>query len=211
MSSLVCVVEGHGEVQAVPVLVRRVRDLVLPGFAVYVPPGIRAGREQLIRGGGIERYVQLAASKIQGPGAILVLLDADDDCPKDLAPQLLVRAQAARSDMPMAVVLAVREYECWFLAAAESLRGHRGMPTDLESPENSEAVRGAKEWLRDRTPKERMYSPAADQAALTQSMDFNQARSRSDSFDKCYREIVRLLNALQPPPGPPPQPSENQP
>ena len=42
------------------------------------------------------------------------------------------------------------------------------------------------------------YSESSDQPALTAIFDMNAAR-RADSFDKCYREIVRLLNLLRDP------------
>jgi hypothetical protein len=124
------------------------------------------------------------------------LLDADDDCPAQLGPALVGRISVIQSDIPSAVVLAKREYEAWFLAAAESLSEKRGLPADLQPPPDAEAVKGAKEWLRDHMPRNRKYVETADQAALTAVFDFNLARQRSDSFDKCYREITRLLTAL---------------
>ena len=43
------------------------------------------------------------------------------------------------------VFLAKKEFEAWFLAAAESLRGQQGLPLDLTSPHYPENIRGAKE------------------------------------------------------------------
>jgi hypothetical protein len=94
--------------------------------------------------------------------------------------------------------LANREYEAWFLAAAESLGGHCGLPSDLTSPPNPEGIRGAKEWLRRHMPRVRKYSETVDQPTLTSVFDMQAARRRADSFDKCYREIVRLLTVLGP-------------
>jgi len=189
---LACVVEGHGEVQAVPVLIRRVAQVLDPALALQIIPPIRTPRSRLVKPRELERAVELAARKLGGRGAILVLLDADDDCPKQLGPQLLKRAISTRRDLPIAVVLAKREYEAWFLAAAESLRGQRGLPEDLSSPLDPERIRGAKEWLRD---KGMIYSETVDQPALTQRFDLELAR-RADSFDKCYREISRLIGEL---------------
>ncbi len=42
----------------------------------------------------------------------------------------------------------------------------------------------------------RTYSETQDQPALTALFDIEQAR-QSDSFDKCYRDIVRLLDELR--------------
>jgi len=96
------------------------------------------------------------------------------------------------------VVFAKREFEAWFLAAAESLRGQRGLPDDLAGPPDPEAIRGAKEWLQSRMPHGQSYSESSDQPALTATFDMNAAR-RADSFDKCFRELVRLLSLLRGP------------
>jgi len=124
------------------------------------------------------------------------LADCEDHAPCKLGPTLLARAKAARGDIPVGVVLAYREFETWFLAAAESLRGRRGLPADLEPPDNPEAIRGAKEWLGKHMP--RKYSETLDQPALTDKFDLGAAR-RIDSFDKCYREVMRLLQLLHQP------------
>jgi hypothetical protein len=108
--------------------------------------------------------------------------------------------QAARKDVLSAAVVAVREYEAWFLAAAESLGGHRGLADDLAAPANPEAIRDAKGWLRDHMPGSRKYAETSDQAAPTELFDVDMARRGSPSFERCYREIERLLQALMPPP-----------
>ena len=52
-----------------------------------------------------------------------MLLDADEDCPKTLASNLLARARTmVPADYPVGVVVANREYEAWFLAAFPSIR-----------------------------------------------------------------------------------------
>ena len=55
---------------------------------------------------------------------------------------------------------------------------------------------GAKEWLRRRMQTGKTYRETTDQPALAAQFDLQQAR-QADSFDKCYREIVRLLKELQ--------------
>ena len=101
----------------------------------------------------------------------------------------------ARADLPSSVVLAKREFESWFLASAESLRGNRGLPEGLESPEQPEEVAGAKEWLTNNMFGG-TYASTVDQASLTNALDFTLAR-RAESFDKCYREILFLLETLR--------------
>jgi len=131
---IACVVEGHGDVNAVPTVIRRVAQEVEPATSVVIPHPIRIPKGKLLRPGELERAVQLAAMQAGERGGILILIDADDDCPAQLAPALLARARTARGDVPLAVVLPKSEFESWFLAAAESLRGHHGLPADLQPP-----------------------------------------------------------------------------
>lgn len=104
-----CIVEGHGEVQAVPVLLRRLGQQ--SNLYLNIPRPIRSGRHKVVKPGELERTVQLAARQVPMPRGILILIDAEDDCPKELAPDLLARAQRARPDIPVAVVLAKHEFE----------------------------------------------------------------------------------------------------
>jgi hypothetical protein len=196
MLRIASIVEGHGECEAIPILIRRIAHTLDAALAISVHPVLRVPRARLAKQGEIERTIEFAARKNASQGGILVLLDCDDGCPVQDAPKLLRRATAARADLPISVVLAKREYEAWFLAAAESLRGKRGLPFDLVGPSHPEEIRGAKEWLASRIPRGQGYSESSDQPALTSLFDMNAARC-ADSFDKCYREIVRLLNLLR--------------
>jgi len=68
------------------------------------------------------------------------------------------------------------------------------LPASLAAADDPEAIRGAKEWLRDRHSCAR-YSETVDQPALTAIFDIQLARKRSPSFDKFYREVERCLLA----------------
>ena len=102
----------------------------------------------------------------------------------------------ARSDYPISVVLANKEYESWFLAAAESIAGRRGLPEQIIAPTAPESIRNAKGWLAEQMPRGMSYSETTDQPAFTAIFDIDRAR-RADSFDKCFREIFSMLNALR--------------
>lgn len=190
-----CIVEGHGEVSSVPILLRRIAEGHDPALSVRVPPPLRVSADKLRRPGELERYVELAARRVGTAGGVLVLLDADDDedCPARVGPELLARSVAQRNDVPISVVLAKREFESWFLAAAASVSGKRGLALELEGPDDPEEVRGAKEWLRRHMSPGTTYAPTQDQPALTAVFDLNTARVTSPSFDKCHREVTRLL------------------
>jgi hypothetical protein len=190
------VVEGHGDFKAVPILFRRIGHDIDPSIPLDVQQPIRRPRNSLVRTvGELERAVELAALKARPRGGVFVLLDSDDDCPATLAPLLLARAQTAGMGLPVSVILPQREFEGWFLAAAESIRGKRGLPVDLAPPPNPEEIRGAKGWLRERM-RGHVYSETIDQPALTAMFDLNQARA-AKSFDKCYREVRLLIERFQ--------------
>lgn len=191
--TIASVVEGEGEVRALPkLLFRLARQLSVADLRV--PDPMRLSRGKLVATGGIERAVAAVAQRVGKPGGVLVLLDADDDCPADLGPALLNRARAARSDMPVCVVLANREFEAWFLAAAASLAGSQGFPSGLSAPVNPEQIRDAKGWLTKQRSGGRPYKPTVDQAPLVSSFDIQAARHGSPSFDKFCRDAQVLLS-----------------
>ncbi|WP_371779027.1 DUF4276 family protein [Streptosporangium subroseum] len=190
--SIAAVVEGEGEVAALPVLLRRIAQ-ELSAWNVQIPPPLRVPRSKLIACGGIERAVLQASYQVDGLGGILLLIDADDDCPATTGPALLERARQARGDREISMVLANREFEAWFLAAASSLAGCRGLADPLEPPADPEGPRDAKGWLSARKTDGTSYRPTVDQAALAAVFDMAQARKNARSFDKFWRDVERLI------------------
>jgi hypothetical protein len=195
---IAAIVEGHGECEAVPILIRRIAQTIDPGFVPRILPPLRIPASRLLKQGEMERSLDFAARKLEGRGGIVIIVDCDWEncCPAEEGPLLLKRALATRGDVPIAVVLAKREFEAWFLAATESLRGKFGLPGNLESPAYPESIRGAKEWLTDKMPPGRAYAETTDQPAFAAVFDMNTAR-RADSFDKCYRDIKNMLEQLR--------------
>lgn len=176
-----------------PALLRRLVPYLEDGCWAEVNRPFRVSRGTLVKDGELVRYVELAARSLGENGAILVLLDGDDDCAATLGPALLARARTRRPDVPIGAVVAVREYEAWFLASAVSLRGRRGLQPHLEAPDAPESIRDAKGWLQDHRTDGLAYSPAVDQPALTALFDIDAARSAVPSFDKLCREVRRLV------------------
>jgi len=184
-----CIVEGHGDVLALPILVRRLAALINPATYIDVQRPDRHSKSTLLRAGGLESAVELAVRGLPGLGAVLIVIDSDDDCPKETAPQLLARAErAAARRRHVSLVLANREFESWFIAAAESVK------PGLAAPNSPESIRGAKEWLSKNIFSGRKYSPTVDQPKLASLFDLDSARRRAPSFDKMYREIERFCH-----------------
>jgi hypothetical protein len=179
------IVEGHGEVSAVPVLMRRLRDQA-GVYDIDIGKPIRRKLSELVTREGIQRAVRLAAIQ-QDCGAILILFDSEDSCPRELAPQLQEWAVMAAGFLPCSVVLAYREYETWFLSAIESLRGQCGIRLNADPPLNPESRRGAKEALERYMPPGCSYHETIDQARLTAHLDLNLAYQRSRSFRKLVK------------------------
>jgi hypothetical protein len=176
------------------VLLRRLGLSLNPVAHVDVRRPIRTSRDRIIKEGQIERAVALARANAEPDGVVMVILDADDECPKDVAPPLLARARARLGDFPVSVVLAKREFESWFIAASTSLRGVRGLAHDLAPVEDPETVQGAKEWLAAHMPVGRRYRETLDQAAMSAAFDLVAAR-RAPSFDKLVRDFSALVSA----------------
>lgn len=189
------VVEGHGEVDAVPSLVRRIVFQHDPTIYVHCARTVRRPKGTLLKEGELERAVWLAFENNQRQGPVIVVIDADDDCPADLGPKLAARAASVARGLPVSVILPQREFETWFLAAAASLAGIRGLREDLVPPDNPESIQGAKEWLTRHMTPGRAYAPTVDQAALTHALDLEQAR-RCRSFNRCWREVERVCREV---------------
>lgn len=190
--TIASIVEGDGEVTALPKLLHRIAvEIGVTNLRTERP--IREPRGRITRPGGIERVVSAAALRVKGDGGVLVLLDADDDCPAQLGPQLLARARAQRPDKRIAVVLPNHEFEAWFLAASASLAGQHGFPGDLPSHDNPEVPRDCKGWLTKQRAHGHPYKETVDQAPLASIFDLKAARENSPSFDKSYRDVTRLM------------------
>ena len=75
-------------------------------MAIQIPRPIRVKRQRVLKAGELERAVELAGKRAGAGGSILILLDANSDCPAGMGPKLLRRAGAARPDLLVRVVLA---------------------------------------------------------------------------------------------------------
>ncbi|MFD2112732.1 DUF4276 family protein [Thiorhodococcus fuscus] len=188
MSIVVAIVEGHGEVAALPILLRRLGEWQTPGTFVQAPPPIRVHRDRFLnREDEFRRHLLLAAAKCGDSGWILILLDADDDCPAELGTTILQRARDCVPHHRISVVLANREYEAWFIAAAKSLDGHRGFACDPDTSVDAETPRDAKGWMRERMASG-SYRETTDQPAFSALIDLQQAFDGSRSFRKLCTE-----------------------
>ena len=187
---IIPIVEGHGDVASVPILLRRIAQ-TLNVYDAQVGKPIRCSRHKLVKPGELERAIELAVLKGGNEGRVLLLVDADDDCPAELGTALLARAQKARADISIGVVLAKQEFEAWFLGSLESLRNEYGNPPLEGLHREPEEIPGAKETLSNLLGIP--YSEVVDQPAMAERFDMDAARESCPSFDKCWRTVQALL------------------
>jgi len=110
LKRIVPLVEGHGEVQALPALLRRIAGRLSPDALPEILPPIRVKRDRFVNNlEEFRRTVTLAVRRAGSDGAVLVLLDADEDCPALLGPELLKRFREQAPHARCSVVLAKRE------------------------------------------------------------------------------------------------------
>jgi len=177
-------VEGHGEVASVHNLVTRLSHEVgfeLPWTKPRRWPNLHQWNAQ--NRGGVVAGVEFIRSKPDA-GALLILRDEDDACPRDLAPQMAERLRRRNLPFPTAYVLLHPEYEVLFLPCLE---GMGFPPWDRNS---WEARRGIKEWLCGQLPKGRSYKPTVDQLPMTRQIDFRMLREADvPSFGSLERAI----------------------
>lgn len=176
---IVPIVEGRGEMEAAPVLLRRILYERRDHYDVNVlPPKNANGKGRLVR--RFEDFLRYAASEDHCAG-ILVLLDSDEDCPVELGTELASRASSINLYVPTVVVCAKREYENWFLAS------------DQEFQDDPEQYSGAKQWLNRRVADGLTYKQTKDQVQFSATMDIEAAHEASRSFRRLCNAVDELV------------------
>jgi hypothetical protein len=197
--TIASIVEGKGEIDAVPKLLHRIaRQHNITGL--FTPKSHMVPRSNLIRIGGVEEAVNQESVRFRRPGTgggILVLLDADKDCPVRVAQDLHSRVLKACPGVPFAVVLPKPEFEAWFLAAAPSLSGQHGFLPDLKVPKEPEGRRDAKQQLSLLRRSGDPYKPKALQTKLASIFDLEMAHANSRSYQKFHKEVLQLLTSTK--------------
>lgn len=194
MKKIQTIVEGHGEVAAFPVLLwRLINEAQISG--IFIDEPIRRTQSQFRQEKEIQKAVKLAKYR-KKCDAIIILFDGEDDCPVKIAKDVKNWAQAVTGTTPCEVVVAYREYETWFLAAVESLRGKHGISKKASSPSHPEAKRGAKEALEEFMPQSNAYSETEHQKEMSRFFDMASAYRKNRSFRKLVKSFGDIANAL---------------
>ncbi|HEY6328944.1 MAG TPA: DUF4276 family protein [Blastocatellia bacterium] len=200
MPSLVPIVEGAGDASAVPVLLRK----ILGGLGRYDIAVARAknanGRGNLDKADGLERFIRYAW-KEPDCGAIVVLVDADKECPAELARSYSERIANVGLLFPVVIVCAKRGYETWLVASFETIIGRdlevTPGPRPDEAPHDAELVPSPAAWITKRMPKGRSYKKSIDQEAMTHRLDVATASARSRSFRRLVHAVEQAINSIE--------------
>jgi len=206
------IVEGQTEQGCVDRLLHRVwGDLLKRPERLQVIEAFRGHRDQLIHLNGAvltetvrKAFLQMKAKSRRDTDAsllVLILLDAEQDCPATLAPRLV--KTAVESLAPGAViscVLAKQMLENWIVGGACSLASINGLPNAIPLRTDVENLRGSS-WLErqlrlvDRT---RSYRKTIDAKEFVQRLDLHECRTNCPSFDKLCRELQARVPTLGP-------------
>ncbi|MEM7557949.1 MAG: DUF4276 family protein [Planctomycetota bacterium] len=199
------IVEGHGEVDAVPELLtqwfrhRRFYNFDATKLAMRAPKSSMIAPFDPVRENGIELYVRRAAAR--RPDGIIVMLDSDDECrarvgrppEQQLGPELLQRAVTEVGHIPIGVVVADREFEAWYLAAHMRFKAKGHFDPEVRFPANFnfEQPRDCKGRVSECIG--RKYSETADQKELAKHIGFGSYMGRHcRSFAKLIRDLERV-------------------
>lgn len=213
---LVLFVEGEGDREAVPVLVRRLLTELKAWDSVFLDPRpFEVGSLGKLVKKDCRNWIRWlqAAAKRGSLGGVLLLLDGDEDrvagklfCAAEAARMLAREARQARAGelFSVAAVFACQEFESWLIAGVESLAGEKfsdGRPgvtggTTPPAQDLELTPRDAKRWLS--RVIQSGYNPPRDQAALTELVDLDLIRSRPmRSFRRLESAIQELVTAAR--------------
>lgn len=186
--SIVPIVEGHGDVSALPSLLARITS----GIRISRP--IRCPKSKLVLHDGstanaheVEKVMAIAATAApSGSVMIALFLDADEHCARTLGPSLLHSMQQFSAGRPCFVSIAVREFENWILGGVADF--------DEAQPESNG---DAKNRIKQRN--DGRYRETVDQVAFARRVDVELLASRAPSFRRLVERLRRFTNEPQTP------------
>jgi hypothetical protein len=229
MKRLILFVEGEGEADAVPILLKRLLKEKSEPFDILLDDApFKVGSVNKLMKGDFRDWKRFlrASLKRTNVGGVLLILDGDIEkvggkefCAATVAKSLAGAAMhvGAGKTFSVAVVFARQEFETWLIAGITSLAGQR-LPdgrlieSGARAPDGDleTSPRDAKGWLR--TIVDGGYKPTRDQATFTKLFDLDVIRARDlRSFRRLESAVMSLLQAIRcnSPIASPSRPAEN--
>lgn len=212
MKRIVSFVEGEGDAEAVPILLRKLVSSQEAFDCVTVDSKpFRVGQINKLRKGGFRDWHNKIRAAIKRPnvGGILLLLDGDVPvrkgepfCAATVARELANQARSVGAGVTFSVacVFACLEFESWLIAASPgmgTLADGRELTLPEPLPENPEvAPRAAKAWLNKAMPSG--YRETLDQAVLTKAVDLDVIRAANmRSFRRLENAVAEIVTAVR--------------
>jgi hypothetical protein len=169
------IVEGYGDVPAIRVLLNR----MAPHLAVSNP--VRQARGKLVQRDGLRHAVSIAAANVTEQGAILLLLDADEDCAATKAGELQGWLTADFHHILCRVVFVVREFEAWIVGGDPQY--------GVENPDAAGNLEGRIKEVYGR------YKKTVDQPRHPARDDLQRVRANARSFQKFDKVVCEIIAA----------------
>lgn len=190
----VVIVEGHGDIDAVGALFRKVAHHCNVFDLSPVSPAIRGGSIGKFRNvEQLGRFVRLAALRGDSD-SIIIAVDCDDDCAKNevIAMSKLLLPIAEEINKKVGICFFVKEFECLFLHCLDELSAKF---TELQiqlpcpvAPHDIEKVRAAKGML-NRQMQNGTYKETRDQSRFVHALDIAKLIAQS-------RSTLHLMNCI---------------
>jgi Domain of unknown function (DUF4276) len=213
---IIPIVEGQTEQGCIERLLHRIwGELLLQTERLQIVEAFRGRRDELVHPNGEvltdtlqKAFLKLKAKTQREADArllVLILLDAEGDCPATLGPRLMELArQALPAEAPVACVLAKRMVENWIVAGASTLAGVNQLPDPLPARDKFEERSGAA-WL-DRQLRSQQsglkYKKPGDAGVFVRALNLQECRANCPSFDKLCREMQGFIPQAPSPPPP---------
>ncbi|MFZ4814068.1 MAG: DUF4276 family protein [Phototrophicaceae bacterium] len=195
MNTLYCLVEGAGDADAFPLLVRRILHEQFSRYELQVKAWSTNGRDNLFK--DIHRYLELLRRAPDCAGVIIATdLEKATDCPVEIAYILSEQAKILRLPFPVAVVIVVCEYESWFLYNLSAIAERYPSLTATTYTGDPALKCNAKEWIEDHLPKGTKYRETEHQVSMTAKIDLKHTAEQSRSFRRMIRAVEFLVQQI---------------
>lgn len=193
MRKLLPIVEGDGDVKAVPVLIRR----ILQAHGIYdveLHPAQKRNDYSKLSDTVFDNYF-LTALKWEAP--ILWVLDFDCRecvCVKNAAQRLYERASKLNVNAAnlFKVAFVQKEFEALFVAEQNAVKAVFSIDA-FETPENVNELRDAKGCISKALPKGRAYKETVHQEKIAAQLDLETLREVSADFRHLEQSVLHLV------------------
>jgi len=192
---IIPIVEGHGEVEAIRILLSRIWTELLGEEYIHVLTPLRIPQGKILnKPDELSRYIRLAYLKLKDVPlhknqGVLLLFDADSGLPCVLAKKITESIQDHHDEILLSCVIANKEFETWFVASSDQMP-EEFSTADTQTAASAEPENRGKAWVEQNAL--RSYSETADMPRLSKKINLSLVRDRCPSFDKLCREMEKL-------------------